>query len=97
MLSAQRVSSNLYHSKDFGVSSVLVNFTVTVFMIVQGIAPSFWGALADHWGRRPVYLATMIIYVGACSGLAFTTTFPVFLVMRGVQAFGSSSVVAIGR
>lgn len=62
----------------------------------QAISPSFWGALSDVWGRRPVYLSTMVVYIGACIGLALTKSYPLLLVLRMIQAFGSSSVVAIG-
>jgi MFS family permease len=38
----------------------------------------------------------MLVYIGACIGLAMTQSYPVLLVWRMIQAFGSSSVVAIG-
>jgi MFS family permease len=65
-------------------------------MIFQGASPSFWGTIADHWGRRPVYLVTILIYIGGCIGVALTPNYAGLLVLRMVQAFGSSSVVAIG-
>jgi MFS family permease len=48
----------------------LVNLTVTVYMIFQGPSPSFWGSQANIRGRRSVYLATLIVYMGSCIGLA---------------------------
>ncbi|KAG2183022.1 hypothetical protein INT44_006003, partial [Umbelopsis vinacea] len=82
--------------KDLGVSAELVNLTITIFMICQGASPSFWGTIADSWGRRPVYLATLLIYIGGCIGVALTPNYGGLLALRMVQAFGSSSVVAIG-
>lgn len=32
-------------------------------MIFQGITPSFWGAICDVVGRRPVYITTLTVYV----------------------------------
>lgn len=74
----------------------MVNLTVTVYMIFQGLSPSFWGSLADLWGRRPVYLATLVVYMGSCIGLALAPKYYVLLILRMLQAFGSSSVIAIG-
>lgn len=74
----------------------MVNLTVTVYMIFQGLSPSFWGSLADSWGRRPVYLSTLIVYMGSCVGLALAPNFATLLILRMLQAFGSSSVIAIG-
>ncbi|CAO3680217.1 unnamed protein product [Umbelopsis ramanniana] len=82
--------------ESLNVSITEIKLGVTVYMIFQAISPSFWGALSDVWGRRPVYLSTMLVYIGACIGLAMTQSYPVLLVWRMIQAFGSSSVVAIG-
>lgn len=64
-------------------------------MVLQAISPTFWGTLADHWGRRPVLLSTMIVYCSACIGLALSPNYAALMVFRMVQAFGSSSVIAI--
>lgn len=34
----------------------LLSLTVTVYMIVQGLAPSFWGPLSDARGRRITFI-----------------------------------------
>lgn len=74
----------------------MVNLTVTMYMIFQGIAPSFWGSLADSWGRRPVYIMTFLIYLLACIGLACTKNYETLLALRMLQAIGSSSAIAVG-
>ncbi|KAI8331016.1 major facilitator superfamily domain-containing protein [Chlamydoabsidia padenii] len=81
---------------DLKTSAELISLTVTVYMIFQGLSPSFWGSLSDSWGRRPVYLMTIFIYVMACIGLSLTPNYTTLLVLRMLQAFGSSSVIAIG-
>ncbi|ORX81673.1 MFS general substrate transporter [Basidiobolus meristosporus CBS 931.73] len=96
------LSSNIYFpaldtiQKDMNTTTELVNLTVTVYMIFQGLSPSLWGSLADIWGRRPVYLATLLVYVGSCVGLGLTPNFTALLILRMLQACGSSSVIAIG-
>ncbi|KAJ8663020.1 hypothetical protein O0I10_001197 [Lichtheimia ornata] len=82
--------------QDLGISSQQFNLTVTVFMIFQAVSPSFWSSMADTRGRRPVYLATLLVYVLACIGLAMVTNYPMLLAFRMLQAFGASSVIAIG-
>ncbi|KAF7724883.1 hypothetical protein EC973_000596 [Apophysomyces ossiformis] len=96
------LSANIYFpalpavQKDMHTTTELVNLTVTTYMIFQGLSPAFWGSLADVWGRRPVYLITVIIYTGACIGLALAPVYWLLLVLRMLQAFGSSSTIAIG-
>lgn len=52
---------------DLGVAITLINLTITSYMMVYGVTP---GDLADMVGRRPVYLATFLIYFAANIGLA---------------------------
>ncbi|GAA6044652.1 hypothetical protein JCM8097_003129 [Rhodosporidiobolus ruineniae] len=81
---------------DLGVTVEKINLAVTVYMIAQGISPSFFGAICDVLGRRIAYELSFIIYLGACAGLANTHTYWLLLVLRLVQAAGSASVIAIG-
>jgi hypothetical protein len=74
----------------------LIALTVTIYMLFQGLAPSFWGPLADNYGRRPVLLCTLVVYVLANLGLALSSSFPTLMAFRGIQAVGSASTIAIG-
>ncbi|GAA5864994.1 hypothetical protein JCM3774_003932 [Rhodotorula dairenensis] len=81
---------------DLGVTVELINISVLAYMIAQGVSPSFFGAICDVLGRRPTYIVSFIIYIGACAGLANTHKYWLLVVLRIVQAAGSSSVIAIG-
>ena len=63
--------------------------------IFQGIAPTFVGSFSDSAGRRPAYIACFIIYIGANIGLALQNNYAALLVLRMVQASGSSGTVAL--
>ncbi|KAG1314032.1 hypothetical protein G6F64_001782 [Rhizopus arrhizus] len=78
------------------INTEQVNLTVTVYMIFQALSPTFWGTLADSLGRRPILMYTMIVYCGACVGLALTPNYAALIVFRMLQAFGSSPVIAVG-
>lgn len=65
-------------------------------MLLQGLSPTFWGSVCDVLGRRPIYLATFTLYIGACIGLALTHTYWLLVLLRCFQAAGSASVIAIG-
>ncbi|GAA5998425.1 MFS transporter [Rhodotorula paludigena] len=96
------LSANIYFpvipsiADDLSTTVEDINISVTVYMIFQGISPSFMGAICDVLGRRPVYILTFIIYLGACAGLANTHSYALLLVLRCIQAAGSASVIAIG-
>ena len=77
-------------ASDLRVTITLVNLTVTSYMIVSGITPAIVGDLADMVGRRPVYLATFVIYLAANIGLALQRSYPALLVLRMLQSAGGS-------
>ncbi|CAL1700544.1 unnamed protein product [Somion occarium] len=82
----------------FHKSVELINLTVTVYMILQGVSPMIWGPLADRWGRRLIFLACLFILALSCVGVALTPTdaYWLLLVMRCIQAAGSASTIAVG-
>ncbi|KAI7900288.1 major facilitator superfamily domain-containing protein [Cokeromyces recurvatus] len=82
--------------QDLQTTTEHVNLTITVYMIFQAISPTFWGTIADSYGRRPVLMSTMIVYCCACIGLALSPNYASLLIFRMLQAFGSSSVIAVG-
>ncbi|OIW25314.1 chloramphenicol resistance protein [Coniochaeta ligniaria NRRL 30616] len=74
----------------------LMNLTITAYIVIQGIAPTFFSQLSDRIGRRPVYMLTFGLFVGSSIGLALQDSYAALLVLRMVQSFGSSVSVAIG-
>lgn len=95
------LSSNIYFpavdtiSRDLGVNRSLIALTITVYMVVQGIAPSLLGAFSDAYGRRLTFTITLTIYAVANLALAFTTNYPMLMVLRGLQAGGSAATISI--
>jgi len=79
-----------------GVSTTLINLTLTSFMIFQGLAPTIFGDLADMGGRRPAYILAFIIYLGANIGLALQDSYAALFVLRCLQSSGSSGAIALG-
>jgi MFS family permease len=55
-------------------------------MILQGLAPSIWGAVADVHGRRVTYICTFIILIGACVGLAEIEHYYQLVILRCLQS-----------
>jgi MFS family permease len=65
-------------------------------MILQGLSPSIWGAIADVHGRRVTYIGTFAVFIGACIGLAETKHYYQLVILRCLQSAGSASTIAIG-
>ncbi|ORX90394.1 MFS general substrate transporter [Basidiobolus meristosporus CBS 931.73] len=82
--------------EEFGMSESVGNLTVTVFMIFLAIAPLLWGPASDKVGRRAIYLISISIFIVASVICGFSINSAMMISMRGVQAIGSSAVLAIG-
>ncbi|EPQ60395.1 MFS general substrate transporter [Gloeophyllum trabeum ATCC 11539] len=82
----------------FHKSIELINVTVTVYMIMQGLSPMVWGTMADKIGRRPIFVACLLILSLSCVGLALVPTdaYWLLVLLRGIQAAGSASTIALG-
>jgi multidrug resistance protein len=91
-LPALDVLASFYH-----VSTSRINLSVTTYMILQGLAPMFFGDMADQMGRRPVYILTLSIYLAANVGLALQSNYATLLVLRALQSTGSSGTIALGN
>lgn len=85
------ISSSLHKS------TAAINLTVTSYMIFQGLAPMFFGDLADMIGRRPVYIIAFTTYFFANLGLALQNNYAALFVLRAMQSTGSSATVALGN
>ena len=82
-------------------------------MIVQGLAPSFWGPLSDTHGRRITFIGgfsrnlieycfnistgTFVVYLIANIGLVYSNSFASLMVLRGIQAAGSAATISVGE
>ncbi|KAG7294427.1 hypothetical protein NEMBOFW57_004498 [Staphylotrichum longicolle] len=79
-------------SADLGVSLMLVQLTITSYLVIAGVAPAFMGDMADRGGRRPVYVLMFGLMVGANVGDRGVREWAGLLVLRMVQSAGSSVI-----
>ena len=83
-------------STHFHVSTQAMNLTITVYIIFQALAPLFLASISDHFGRRPIYVATFSLYTVASLGLALNkSSYATLLVLRAIQSLGGSAVLAV--
>ncbi|WP_326536585.1 Bcr/CflA family efflux MFS transporter [Pseudorhodoferax sp.] len=70
---------------------------IAVYAIGLALGQLVWGALSDGWGRRPMLLLGLALYVAAGSVAAAAQRLDVLLAARFVQAVGGSAGLALGR
>jgi len=80
---------------DLDTSAQLINLTITSYLVLQAVAPTLFGDLADAVGRRPAFLGMFALYSVANLGLTLQHSFPALLALRMVQSLGASATVAV--
>lgn len=75
----------------FGVDYALMQLSVSLYLATTAVLQIFVGPISDRFGRRPVMLAAVGVFVAATVGALLAPTFGLFLACRLLQA-----VVATG-
>ena len=68
---------------------------ITVYLLAVGFSQVIYGPLADRFGRRPVILVGLCLYVGFSLLAAFSRSFETMLIARVLQGVGAASTRAI--
>ncbi|MFA5237980.1 MAG: MFS transporter, partial [Methanoregula sp.] len=79
----------------FGVSVDLTNLTLILFFIFFSFGMLFWGPLSDKYGRRPVLLAGLALYIAASAACAISWDIWHLIFFRILQAIGGSAASAV--
>jgi DHA1 family bicyclomycin/chloramphenicol resistance-like MFS transporter len=82
---------------EFGVSYGVVQLTLTLYIIGMAVCQLAYGPLSDRFGRRPVLLAGMALFVVASLLAAFATSIAMLIAARLLQAIGGASGLVLSR
>lgn len=83
-------------AKDLGSSESVIQSTIALFILVLGLGQLVSGPLVDKYGRKPVAIAGMLLYIVGSGIAIMATTSEVFIASRLLQgvAVCCTSVVA---
>lgn len=76
-----------------GTSPVLVQLTLSAYLLALGVGQLVFGPLSDRIGRRPVLLLGALLFTVASLALAASGSGAAFLAWRTVQAIGASAAL----
>ncbi|MFO1284881.1 MAG: multidrug effflux MFS transporter [Burkholderiales bacterium] len=102
-LMLQPLSTDLYLASlpglatRFSVPASVAQLTLSLFVAGFGLMQLASGPMSDRWGRRPVVLAALALYVGASLACAAAPTIEVLIAARFLQAVGCCTVVVVAR
>lgn len=71
--------------------------TLSLYLFTLAFMTLFHGTLSDSFGRRPVILASLAVYVLTSIGCALATSLPQLLFWRAVQGLAAGAGIIVGR
>ncbi len=102
-LMLQPLSTDLYlatlpgMAADFGVTAADVQHTLSLFVIGFGTAQLVSGPMSDRFGRKPVMIGGLTLYLAASIACALAPSLAWLVVARFVQAIGCCTGVVVAR
>ena len=76
-----------------GASPSEVGLTMSAFMLSLAVAPLIYGPISDRFGRKPVVVFGVALFVVASLACAVAQSLPALLIYRFVQGVGAASTV----
>lgn len=82
---------------DLQADPVQVQQTLTAYMLPMGIMVLWHGAFSDAWGRKPVILVSMLLFMLASVVCVLATSIEALLVGRALQGISAGAGMVVGR
>ena len=83
--------------RDLEASVGDIQLTLSAFMIAFGVGQIFYGPAGDRFGRRPVILGGIAVYVLASIGCAFAAAADQLVLLRLLQGLSACGGVVLAR
>lgn len=83
-------------AKDLNVSMQKSTYLTSLQIAILGVAPLIWKPFCNTYGRRPVFLLSLIISLVGNIGCAQSPTYATMALCRAIVAFFISPAAAIG-
>jgi DHA1 family bicyclomycin/chloramphenicol resistance-like MFS transporter len=84
-------------SADLHATPAQIQQTLSFYLFTMALMTLFHGTLSDSFGRRPVILTALSLYVVTAVGCAMADTLPQLLFWRAVQGLTAGAGMIVGR
>ena len=81
----------------FAVSPVVVQQTLSVFVLCMAALMLFYGTLSDSFGRRPVLLVSLALFAITSFACALATSAGMLIFLRALQGLSAGAGSVVGR
>ncbi|MDD3701053.1 MAG: MDR family MFS transporter [Bacteroidales bacterium] len=72
----------------------LFSWVYSIYLLAQTVTIPLYGKWADLYGRKPILIIGMIIFLGGSAASAASWNMPSLIFFRGMQGLGAGSILA---
>lgn len=72
----------------------LFSWVFSIYLLAQTVTIPVYGKLADLFGRKPVLVAGMLVFLAGSAACSAAWSMSALIVFRGVQGLGAGSIMA---
>lgn len=83
--------------RDLAATPAQLQQTLSVYFLTFAVMTLFHGTLSDSFGRRPVILGSLTVYIAASLGCAAASDFGQLLFFRVLQGASAGAGMVVGR
>jgi MFS transporter, DHA1 family, multidrug resistance protein len=103
LMGIQPITTDLYLpalpalTEAFGASAAQGQLTLSALLLAFGVSQLVWGPLSDRFGRKPILVIGLTLYILAATGSAFAGAMNHLITWRIMQGLAMGAVVMCGR
>lgn len=79
----------------FDTPDAILNITLYGFLFTQALGILFLGAISDKYGRKPILLASIVVYIVSSILCGFVPDITLFIVLRLIQGAATGGLMVI--
>ncbi|MDP3641422.1 MAG: multidrug effflux MFS transporter [Alphaproteobacteria bacterium] len=82
--------------REFNLSPILVQLTLSMNFLSYCVSSLFVGSMGDRYGRRPIIIGGLIVFIIGSIFCVFAPSFPLLVIGRFLQGIGMAGPAVLG-
>ncbi|MGE0420851.1 MAG: Bcr/CflA family multidrug efflux MFS transporter [Reyranellaceae bacterium] len=82
---------------DFQASTAEIQLSLSAFMLAFGFGQIFYGPLGDHFGRKPVLITGVVLYIASSALCALADNAQHLIALRAIQGLSACAAPVMAR
>jgi EmrB/QacA subfamily drug resistance transporter len=70
-------------------------WAITIYLLTSTISVPFWGKLSDLYGRKPVFMIGIVIFLAGSALSGLSQNMSMLILFRGLQGIGAGSLFPV--